>query len=425
MQDNKLFEDKAWEEMKLLLDQEMPERKPILFWKRWYVLLPLFFFISAGIYIASTTDFNQDDSKEEMPSSVSNYVAVNTPTDKQENVDDSRENGALAQSTFTEYTSGTESLKNAKTHNTPYNTNNSLSTNKTNLPKAKSNTIIASSNNTIENQFIPSSSSNDAISNPILIDANQKTEISLNQQKSDIKNKKYENALDNSLKEESSSEFALVSSELLELKGLDFLEFENDINYPLPKINKLTNWKHTFGVFARLNYLPDYRSFSQVVGFNYELKNRKSSVSLRSGLNYEKLSFNSLNKGSRPVFADLEENGPFTNSGNEIGVQLENASQLNIPVLINFNKNKFSFGLGINNAFLINEVLAERTSNLSSSNFNTSYRFSFVKELNYHITNSLSTGLNFRYDISEFNNGNTTSNKKPHAVGLSLYYRIK
>jgi hypothetical protein len=59
----------------------------------------------------------------------------------------------------------------------------------------------------------------------------------------------------------------------------------------------------------------------------------------------------------------------------------------------------------------------------SNADKNETYRMSFINSVDYSFSKAISTGLYFRYDLSDFSNGVNTSNKL-HAIGGRVSYHF-
>jgi hypothetical protein len=219
----------------------------------------------------------------------------------------------------------------------------------------------------------------------------------------------------------------MVSTSLVENLSL------KEHSLPVLTVSSLSTLDFDINAVTGINYLTDYNSFSHFYGFSTQLSRKNSPWKFRIGVNYEFLNLDEItNILSRNSDLSVAENFPGGIMGSSSSLTISNVQQLSIPVTVAYNLNRFSFGLGINNSILINETLKDSSADfnnvpnrvITSGTINNVYRLGVLKTIDYRITNNFSTGLQFRYEFSDFNTGNIQRNNKLHSIGIQLKYKL-
>ncbi len=427
MLDSNLFEDKAWEQMNNLLNEEMPEKKGILWWKNWLLLIPMLL-LFIGLYIYWPTNDNSANSDNVSSSLVAVENVTSTTTIRESNVS-SQEKFPL-----NEQQNNYPLIQSEKTNNNSI-TNTTAKTNYSTVNKSNQNSISIALASTIPNSLNTSKSiplitdhsynkfNKNVIEQPI--SNTQIAPVAVTNTKAFINELELnQNILTDKRNEQQTK---MLSTSLVENLSL------KEHSLPVLTVSSLSTLDFDINAVTGINYLTDYNSFSHFYGFSTQLSRKNSPWKFRIGVNYEFLNLDEItNILSTNSDLSVAENFPGGIMGSSSSLTISNVQQLSIPVTVAYNLNRFSFGLGVNNTILINETLKDSSADFNnvpnrvntSGTINNVYRLGVLKTIDYRITNNFSTGLQFRYEFSDFNTGNIQRNNKLHSIGIQLKYKL-
>lgn len=437
MLDDKLFEDKAWEQMRNLLDEEMPEKKAFLFWKRWFVLIPLFLLFIGGAYAfwsSLNTDIVSNDSQ--LHSSLSNNETnqiINTAyTDSQESIIDESNNftekthsiqsNQVTSSSVSELTLRTQSNNVEISNHSLTNSEKVKKNNKSNIPSFSSATIDLRENkkNSVLAENIGSVSNN------------QMTDFGKIQMAS--------NALNSPLGIDNESNLETLIIETIKADNLNSINVDLIYanNLQLPRLELTDNRSLKFDLYgvAGVNYITDFQSFSYYGGIMGELSKDYSPWSINMGLTFE-----TVNLRAKPnLFDFVVEDANVVAEGTSVfsdgnSFQLSRIQLMNVPVFTSYQYKGWKFGLGVNNAFVLNETIDEKLEeerynstmsllNGDQNQINNTYRLGLMKSIDYRFNTKFSIGLRFRYDLTQFRTIGQSNNNRLHSIGFQAAYKL-
>ena len=427
MLDNKEFEDKAWGEMLNILDNEIPEKKPIVWWR--YGLLLLLIPI-VGFSYTWMTKVGDDLKMSTLNSDVQEIASVSS----ENKLNQINNELYLEKVEFQNATILTNS-ENEKATNTIISKSND--SNSSSYSTHSENQIKSDEGINIINTEIKKATKNDVYKSELTNDFKDqnKSKVISNLTFSSQKEPKFSAK---NYRVEFFNESTLAS--LNEIVAFD--ETENQIiNYSNPIFNKIYP-ERTFNlaVLSKVNYYTQNIGGIEI-GFSGLVGHEGSPWSFSSGLSYEKLYFSELsfrfseiydaNKDSAldTTVAGIEDiqNTPDANRFESYSNQIS-ASYLHIPLMFHYRINRFNLGLGISNSFLINST-AHQGSFANSAYINpefNNYRVAFSQSVDFMITPSFIIGLDASIDLSglKLDTGFSNDNINLNKFGFKVAYQF-
>ncbi len=441
MLDNKTFEDKAWDQMSIMLDKEMPTRKVVPFWRRWYSLLVLFMFCSGTIYMlfydqaGGNTMHKEHNVSSQFIAENSIYVNENSGIERLNSTSKESENTIKeieVERKFIQESSVEEPSSNSIiAYNAGFDS-------PSDLDEQSGNDLVFSVINNSKDvqdeenvQFSQVQSTFSSVSFSESNTSNEQSKVVFSNENEVIafeQNAQSKGSIEDLPTRLFVSEFpirSMFSESILSAKNQDKHEslFKESL---LPNPTVFNRLNLDFGLVAGLNYYTDFQSLSRFVGFETSIGKRYSRWRLSTGLQYEDVSLNKIETASRELDLVEDNNAPGWNV-NESSISIENITQLNIPLTIRYTINRFGFSFGINNSIILSQTgadpfdLSNGSINLNTVD-NTLYRVGLIKRISYSFSNSFSTGLTYKYDLSPFNTGFSNESKRLHALGAHLKY---
>lgn len=401
MLDNKEFENKAWESMNVLLDEEMPERK-IGWWKLIGVIIPLLI----GLFVVYFKSYKNDTNINHVAENVLIENVNNDPLEAKNIVKSSENNDPI-------YDKNSTIAKSDKSQNDKYNVNhrNSL-VNSDAFIQANSSEYIKSNKNV----------ANTTITEPIGIFKK--------------KNKYKENT-----KSFKKQEYKLDQFNDSKISTLDLALLNNESPFiEASKIAKLSNiGSRIVQLKGGIEYLYFTNRFTGTLQYNLNsvIGSNLSPLSFETGVNFKRISTNTYS-GQAFEYLKAEQHDAtniVSGSQGEMNVPIiSSLDYLGVPMTFHYRMNRFNIGLGIENNFIINKNQANDTKDRELNEnytfvdqnveFNT-YQLNLIQGIDYNINPKWMLGVNFRFDLTGVEKNNTESDNKLNSIALSLSYKIK
>ena len=450
MLDNKQFEDKAWEQMKGILDKEMPDKKGMAWW--WFAAAGLGVILVLGFVYVQMGDSTIDQIGEVAEIQTA-PLAIGFDNQLVDDVSKDTEYSLVEQSERI-----TEIVK-----------NDSKADNKT-IESVFQKSVSQLSDSNGGSSEVSSTHSASAITNaptinlgiPEIKNIEKPVEllpITLQKLPSDgTENSPQAKQIfsvssteSNEVSELVYSDFAsigLVGKEINQFNDYQdrWIEIQGTSTLLEPTFIKPTSLRTTaLFAYAEANYLTDFGGLGYKLGIISEVGATESPWSFSTGVTYE---LNTLRVSA------LSRNSPLSDSDNSFPKDIETVvgvggaeevevtdarvvadlHYINVPLLFHYRFNKLKIGLGIDNSFLVHtnytEALREFEANnvpvRNSQQVINKYQLSAIQSLQYRISPNWNIGLKFDIDLtgvfSPVDAGveNTLDN-----VGLSLAYRLK
>ncbi len=430
MLDNKLFEDKAWDDMLTLLDKEMPEKKAFP-WSRLLLLLLLLVFVGGGSLYYWLDRSTTSDSDSSLSSSTIQIAQQATNSDS--------ENHALE----------------APAEVQPLSEPNLFNTENQFASSEKSSSIVTTTISTKKTKGQNLS----AYSKPIHSAPTGSIEPILASVHSDQTSMEDQTTLAASTKSLPTFEALTVATDHLAFSDITLLNWTvaspsalvdfSILENATPEILKPSRRVNLYG-YAESNYISHFNSLGLKLGLVAEIGAASSPWSFSTGALWDHNSLSSFElyrNAVDNVVLEQDTTPEVINTPIEIAdaSQLISVNYLTIPMQFHYRMNRFKVGLGIQHRFLFRQRLKNgETLNKFldgepagsfvnqgiQSNINP-YHLSVNQSLMYRVHPRIDLGLAFQYDLtgifaaSSFTSQNNRASNKLDNIGLSIAYRLR
>lgn len=446
MQDNQKFEDKAWENMKMILDDKLPQEK-IVWWKRYALFLLLFLLFSVGTlsyFISTKLADNQNIVQSSIDMSNHHKDPENTENLPIPIVQNS------ANSAFSELIQINQEIQSEqliRMNEKAISTNLNSNLNAENSIKLNKSTILNDSKiskiNSVENSFLYQSSKqveSKSIFAPDTKGLSNNAETQNNPQSlifaADI-NKISPSSLTSELNEKSltnTENLLFIGSDLLEIKKSDFLQVQSHaINLPILKVAEADRTNSLYA-FTEFDYFSTAESFNFKIGLLSEIGSTDSRWNFSTGVFYQQVNFNSSNLGRTADLEDLPLIGSSVEEQVNFDTQklnyLRNVDYIGIPLIFSYKINRFKIALGLENYFTVNKTFGGGLRNelylneKSSYDLVNLYNVLLFQQVSYRMSNRWDIGLGFHFALNKAHEYPSDYRNKLDHAALSLKYRI-
>ena len=334
MLDDKLFEDKAWKQMQMLLDDELPEKKGVFFLRKWYVLLPLLLFIGIGVYFVT---FSSNSDK-----TIARPAQVNISNSQNEEI------ALNSESQISKSDISVDELNSSLNEQNVINTSTKTKTTSTLNPNNQINTPSAHER-IVNNSSISSQNTSNHINDktPLFVENINSAKNILSNNNNEISTIATELEFNSGINDKTNSIInsnedvlnkSIISTEISANILNDRLVITSELSKPDINTNKMNTGNFHLNLDIGSYYLTDFRTFSIYAGVMSEYRKNQSSWSIRLGLNYENLN---LYRTERSVFASISNQ---ENQDGEIDLEettvvnssfvLSSIQQINLPIQV-------------------------------------------------------------------------------------------
>lgn len=195
-------------------------------------------------------------------------------------------------------------------------------------------------------------------------------------------------------------------------------------------------------VAIETSYLSDFEQLSLSLSLLSEVGSSQSPWSFTSGLSYQRVAFSSFQLSNfESAFlsaADrdttLEETLPTNNTGYFETIERRSIGSLNtvdyigIPLLFSYRMNRLQIGLGIENNFAVRKNFSAGDSFFTNDQYIDlvyNYQLNFVQEINVNMTSRFQVGIRTRFDLTGAHGYDANYFRNLHQFGLQLKYQIQ